>query len=158
MTNYRVAVKALAVNLLEPNLLAVNALRAAVRGAVADVVRKIANLVTLNQQNGHAVRQRGTPDLRANLSRPGILNRSASRDHLGSRDQLVSLDLPLPAMEGKAVAGLVLQSSLLSFRTSRPGKKQSGVWQFERHLKNMRAVRNPAVGATAVALHVARTD
>lgn len=152
MTNYRVAVKALAVNLLEPNLLAVNALRAAVRGAVADVVRKIANLVTLNQQNGHAVRQRGTPDLRANLSRPGILNRSASRDHLGS------LDLPLPAMEGKAVAGLVLQSSLLSFRTSRPGKKQSGVWQFERHLKNMRAVRNPAVGATAVALHVARTD
>jgi len=152
MKNCRVAAKELAVSLLEPNLHAVNAPRAVVRVADEDVVRKIANLVTRNQRNGHVVRQRGTPDQRGNHSQLRILNRSASRDHRGH------LDLPLHVKKGKAVAGLVRQSSPLSFRTYRPGKKQSVVSQFERHLKNMPAGRKPAVDATAVALHVAKTD
>ena len=152
MKNCRVAAKKPAVSLLETNLHAVNAPRAAVRVADEDVVRKIANLVTRNQRNGHVVRQRGTPDPRGNLSQLGILNRSASRD------QLASLDRPLHVTKGKAVAGLVLQSSLLSFRTYQPGKKQSVAWHFERHLKSMRAGRKPAGGATAGALRAARTD
>ena len=158
MTNCRVAAKKPAVSLLETNLHAVNAPRAAVRVADEDVVRKIANLVTRNQRNGDVVRQRGTPDRRGklsqlgNLSQLGILNRSASRD------QLASLDRPLHVTKGKAVAGLVLQSSLLSFRTYQPGKKQSVAWHFERHLKSMPAGRKPAGGATAVALRVAKTD
>ena len=150
--NCRVAAKKPAVSLLETNLHAVNAPRAAVRVADEDVVRKIANLVTRNQRNGHVVRHRGTPDRRGNLSQLGILNRSASRD------QLASLDRPLHVTKGKAVAGLVLQSSLLSFRTYQPGKKRSVAWHFERHLKSMRAGRKPAGGATAVALRVAKTD
>ena len=156
MKSCRVAAKELAVSLLEPNLFGANVPHA----VVEDVVRKIAHLVTRNQRNGHGVSQRGTLDRRGNLRRFGIPNPSESRGRSGRPDPFenLALPLPLPVAKVKPVAGLGLQSSLLNFRTFRPGKKQSVVWKFARHLKSMRGERKPVAGATADALHVARTD
>ena len=151
MKSCRVAAKELATN---PH--AVNVLHA----VVEDVVRKIAHLVTRNQRNGHGVSQRGTLDRRGNLRRFGIPNPSESRGRSGRPDPFenLALPLPLPVAKVKPVADLALQSSLLNFRTFRPGKKQSVVWKFARRLKSMRGERKPVAGATADALHVARTD
>ena len=154
MKSCRVAAKELAVSLLEPNLFGANVPHA----VVEDVVRKIAHLVTRNQRNGHGVSQRGTLDRRGNLRRFGIPNPSESRGRSGRPDLFENLALPLPVAKVKPVAGLGLQSSLLNFRTFRPGKKQSVVWKFARRLKSMRGERKPVAVATADALHVARTD
>lgn len=152
MKNCHVAAKELAVSLLEPSLHAVSVLHAAVRAEDVGAVRTIANLVTRNQRNGLVVGQRGTPARRRNRHPFGILRWSGSADRNVRHDQL------LQVMKAITVAGLGLHSSLLSFRTFRPGKKPSVAWQSERHLKSTRGGRKPAVGATADDLRVAGTD
>lgn len=147
-----VAAKGLAVNLPGAKRLTVNVRHAVVRAEAAAVVRKTVPLVKQNPRSGLVVSRRATLDRSGNLRQPENRSRSVSSG------QHVNLDRLQQEMKVIPVAVLDRHLSPQSFRTFQPGKKRSAVWQFERHLKSMRAERKAAVDATAVVHRVAETD